>query len=109
MNDSIYAITTNVVQTTEKKNNKTIEKVNDLHSNLNIEEQPKDSHNNLKTIEKNTRPIPKPDFDIDPPRKPPIVLKLFNLRMKISENILCIIIKTSIYIYLKDLQEACVF
>jgi len=99
LNDSIYAITTNVVQTTEKKNNKTIEKVNDLHSNLNIEEQPKDLRNDLETTKRNIEPILNPDFNIDRLKKPLIIFKPSNLKVKIFENAFCIVIKNSIYVY----------
>ncbi len=109
MNNSIYAIIINVVQTTEKKNNKVIKKVDNLYNDFNIEKQPKDPRNNLRTTKKNIELIPDPNFNIDRLRKPPITFKLSNLKVKISENAFCIVTKNSIYIYLKDFQKVCIF
>ncbi len=38
LNDFVYIIIANVVQTTERKDNKVVEKVGDLRDDLNIEE-----------------------------------------------------------------------
>src|SRR6266566_6014369 len=65
LNDSIYIIITNIIQTTEKKDNKVAEKTNDPRSNLNIKKQLKDPRNNLKITKKNIGLIPDPDLDID--------------------------------------------
>ncbi len=86
-----------------------MKKVDNLRDDLNIEKQPKDLYNDLRTTEKNIKPIPDPDFDIDRLRKPPIIFKFFNLGIKIPENVFCIVIKNGIYIYSKDLQEAHIF
>ncbi len=87
----------------EKKDNKVVEKVNNLYNDLNIEEQPKDLRNDLRIIKRNIRLISDPDLDIDRLRKPFITFKSFNLRMKISKNAFYIVTKNDIYIYLKDL------
>ncbi len=87
----------------EKKNNKVIEKADNLYNNLNIEKQSKDLYNNLKTTKENIGLILNPDFNIDRLKKSFIVFKLSNLRIKILENIFYIITKNGIYIYSKDL------
>ncbi len=103
MNDFVYIIIANVVQTIEKKDNKVAEKVDNLYNDLNIEKQPKDLYNDLRTTERNIELISNLDFDIDRLKKFFIVFKSFNLRVKIPENIFYIIMKNDIYIYLKDL------
>jgi len=103
LNNFIYIIITNIVQTIEKKDNKVIKKVNNLYDNLNAEKQPKDPRNNLKTVEKNIRPISNLNLNIDRLKKPLIIFKPFNLGVKIPENALYIVIKNSIYVYSKDL------
>ena len=87
----------------EKKDNKVIKKVNNLYNDLNIKEQSKDLRNNFKTTERSIKPISDSDFDIDHLKKLLIVFKPFNLRMKILENAFYIVIKSSIYIYSRDL------
>jgi len=87
---------------TERKDNKVVEKVDDLRNDLNIEEQLKDLYSDLGIIEKSIGFIPDPDFDIDRLRKPFITFKSFNLKIKISKNIFYIVIKNGIYIYSKD-------
>jgi len=103
LNNFVYIIIINVAQTMEKKDNKVIEKVDDLYNDLNTKKQPKDLRSNLGIVEGNTRSILDPNFNIDHLKKFSIVLKLFNLRIKIFKNVFYIIIKNSIYIYLKDL------
>ncbi len=93
----------------EKKDNKAIKKVNNLRNDFNVEKQPKDPYDNLKTIKRNIGFIPDPDFNIDRLKKPLIAFKPSNLGIKIFKNVFCIITKNSIYIYLKDLQEVRVF
>ncbi len=86
----------------EKKDNKVIEKVDNLCNDLNIKEQPKDLRDDLGTIKKSIKLIPDPDFDIDRLRKPFIAFKPSNLGMKIFKNVFYIVTKNDIYIYLKD-------
>ncbi len=87
----------------ETKDNNVIEKVDDLYNDLGVEEQPKDPCGDLGAIERDIGPISDPDLDNDLLRKLFIAFKSFNLRMKIPENAFCIVIKSGIYIYLKDL------
>jgi|SRR6266699_3115030 len=103
LNDSVYTIITNVIQTTKRENNKVIKKVDDLRDNFNVKKQSKDLYNNLKTTKKNIEPILKPDFDINLLKKSSITFKSFNLKMKISKNVFYIVTKANIYIYSKDL------
>ncbi len=93
----------------EKKDNKAIEKVDNLRNNLNIEEQLKDLRNDLKTTKRSIRSISNPNLDIDRLKKPPIIFKPSNLKVKIPKNAFYIVIKNGIYIYSKDLQKAYVF
>ncbi|SRR6266699_1233937 len=93
----------------ETKDNNVTEKVGNPRGDLGTEEQPKDPRGDLKTTERDIRSIPDLDFDDDPPRKPLIALKPFNLGIKIPENALYIVIKSGIYIYSRDPQEVCVF
>ncbi len=109
LNDSIYTIIANIVQTIKKKDNKAVEKTGDLRDDLNVEKQPKDPHNNLGIIKRNTGLIPNPDFNIDHLKKPPIAFKPSNLRVKIFENVFYIITKNGIYVYSKDPQKVRVF
>ncbi len=109
LNDSIYTIITNIIQTIERKDNKVIEKVGDLRDDLNIEEQLKDLRGNLGITKGNIRLIPNPDFNIDRLEKLLITSKPFNLEMKILKNAFYIVMKNSIYIYSKDLQKARIF
>ena len=80
-----------------------MEKVDNLCGDLGIEEQPKDLRSDFKAIKRGIRSISNPDLDNDLPGKLSIVFKPFNLRMKIPENVLYIVIKSGIYIYSKDL------
>ncbi len=93
----------------ERKDNKIIKKIDNLCNDFNVKEQPKDPCDNLRTIKRSIEFIPDLDLDIDCLRKSFIVFKLFNLRIKIFENVFCIVIKNGIYVYSKDLQEAYVF
>ena len=103
LSDSIYAIIANVIQTTERKDNKAVEKVGDPCGNLNVEEQPKDPRDNLRIIKRSIGPILNLDLDIDRLRKSFIVFKSSNLGVKIPENAFYIVTKNDIYIYSKDL------
>ena len=109
LNDSVYAIIVNVVQTTEKEDNKVVEKAGDLRSDLNIKEQPKDLCSDFGAAKRNIRPISDPDLNDDPLEKLSIVSKPSNLGVKIPKNVPYIVIKSNIYIYLGDLQEARIF
>ncbi len=103
LNDSIYTIIVNVIQTTEKKDNKVAEKTDNLRNDFNVEKQPKDPRDDLRTIERNIGFIPDSDFNIDRLEKSPIAFKPSNLRIKILENALYIVTKNGIYVYSKDL------
>ena len=93
----------------EIKDNNAMKKVDDPRSDLGTEEQPKDPRNNLKVTKKDIGSILDLNFDDDPLRKLFITFKPFNLRIKIPENVLYIVMKSGIYIYLEDFQEARVF
>src|SRR6266699_2073387 len=93
----------------ETKDNNVAEKVDNLCDNLGIEEQPKDPRGNLEAIENDIGPIPDPNLDDDPLEKPSIAFKPSNLGMKIPENAFYIVMKSGIYIYLKDPQEVRIF
>ncbi len=86
----------------EKKDNKVVEKVDDLYGDLSIEEQSKDLCDDFRIIEGNIGFILDPDLDIDRLGKSPIAFKPSNLGVKIFENVFYIVTKNSIYIYSKD-------
>ncbi len=86
----------------ETKDNNTAEKVDDLHNDLGVEKQFKDLYDDLRAVEGGIGSIPDPDLDDDPLRKPSIASKPSNLGMKIPENAFCIVMKSGIYIYLRD-------
>src|SRR6266699_4713426 len=93
----------------ERKDNRVMEKVDNLRDDFNVEEQLKDLCGNLRIVERSIGFILDPDFDIYRLEKFLIVFKLFNLGVKIPENAFYIIIKNGIYVYSKDLQEVCIF
>jgi len=87
----------------KKKDNKVIKKIDNLRNNLNIKEQSKDLYNNLGILEGSIGFISDLNLNIDRLKKPFIVFKPFNLKMKISKNVFYIVMKNNIYIYLKNL------
>jgi hypothetical protein len=85
----------------EREDNKAVEKVGDLYSDLGTKEQSKDSCSNLRVVERNIGLISDPDLDNDLLKKLSIAFKPFNLGVKILENAFYIVIKSDIHIYSK--------